>query len=86
VSKRVGGNNDTIHNQRGIMKRKLTLEYWKDADWYVGKLREVPGVFSQGETLKALEDNIKDAYTLMINEFSSPESSHVHRKEIAIQV
>ena len=29
----------------------LTLEYWQDEEWYVGRLVEVPGVFSQGETL-----------------------------------
>ena len=29
-------------------------------------LREVPGVFSQGETLKGLETNICDAYRLML--------------------
>jgi len=47
---------------------KLTLEYWQDADWYVGQLREVPGVISQGATLKELEENIKDAYQLMVKE------------------
>ncbi|HWF61944.1 MAG TPA: type II toxin-antitoxin system HicB family antitoxin [Nitrospira sp.] len=47
---------------------KLTLEYWKDADWYVGQLREMPGVISQGATLKELEENIQDAYQLMIKE------------------
>jgi len=31
-----------------------------------GKLREVPGVFSQGETLKELEENIEDAYKLLM--------------------
>jgi len=29
---------------------KLTLEYWEDDGWLVGRLVEVPGVFSQGET------------------------------------
>jgi predicted RNase H-like HicB family nuclease len=42
--------------------RQFTLEYWKDDDWYVGRLKEVPGVFSQGETLEELEENVKDAY------------------------
>ena len=46
----------------------LTLEYWKDDDWYVGRLREVPGVFSQGETLEELEDNIRDAYKLILED------------------
>ena len=41
-------------------------EYWIDDGWYVGKLREVPGVFSQGETLEELEANVVDGYDLMI--------------------
>jgi predicted RNase H-like HicB family nuclease len=68
------------------MKRKLTLEYWEDDNWYVGKLREVPGVFSQGESLKELEENIKDAYALVMTESSCYVDSPVHRKEIAVQV
>ena len=44
------------------MQRQFTLEYWRDEGWHVGRLREVPGVFSQGETLEALEANIRDAY------------------------
>jgi predicted RNase H-like HicB family nuclease len=45
---------------------KFTLEYWEDEEWFVGRLLEVPGVFSQGETLAELKENIKDAYKLMI--------------------
>lgn len=41
------------------------LEYWLDDGWYVGRLKEVPGVFSQGETLAELEHNIRDAYQLI---------------------
>jgi predicted RNase H-like HicB family nuclease len=50
------------------MLRHFTLEYWIDESWYVGRLREVPGVFSQGESLEELEENIRDAYRLMIDE------------------
>ena len=45
---------------------KFTLEYWEDDGWMVGRLVEVPGVFSQGETLKELKENIEDAYKLMV--------------------
>jgi predicted RNase H-like HicB family nuclease len=45
---------------------KFALEYWEDDGWLVGRLVEVPGVFSQGETLEELKENIKDAYQLMI--------------------
>ena len=50
------------------MIRHFTLEYWKDDDWYVGRLKEVPGVFSQGESLEELERNIQEAYELMLEE------------------
>nr|VFK17298.1 MAG: Uncharacterised protein family (UPF0150) [Candidatus Kentron sp. LPFa] len=61
------------------MKHLFTLEYWQDDGWYVGKLREVPGVFSQGETLAELEENIEDAYGLMIGETSGAEYSLVRQ-------
>jgi hypothetical protein len=47
------------------MKRFFTLEYWQDDGWFVGRLREVPGVFSQGQTLDELKENIADAYRMM---------------------
>jgi len=50
------------------MAKYFTLEYWLDEGWYVGRLKEVPGVFSQGQTLEELKENILDAYNLMIEE------------------
>jgi len=49
----------------------FTLEYWLDDNWYVGRLKEVPGVFSQGATLQELEESILDAYHLVIEEEES---------------
>lgn len=68
------------------MERHFTLEYWMDEGWYVGKLREVPGVFSQGETLQELEENIVDAYNLMIEESTSEVHSGFHVKDIVVDV
>ncbi len=50
------------------MTTSFVLEYWLDDGWYVGRLRGVPGVFSQGETLEELEANIQEAYQLMLEE------------------
>jgi predicted RNase H-like HicB family nuclease len=50
------------------MKRFFTLEYWQDDGWFVGKLKEVPGVFSQGKTIEELKENIIDAYQMMLQE------------------
>ena len=46
----------------------LTLEYWPDDGEHVGRLREVPSVFSQGDTLDQLEENIRDAYELVVTD------------------
>ena len=50
------------------MTQSLILEYWLDDGWYVGRLKGVPGVFSQGESLAELEENIRDAYRMMIED------------------
>jgi len=50
------------------MQRRFTLNYWQDGGWCVGKLKEVPGVFSQGEMLEELEVNIADAYQLVMED------------------
>ena len=50
------------------MQRRFTLNYWQDGGWCIGKLKEVPGVFSQGETLEELEVNIADAYQLVMED------------------
>ncbi|OGU13805.1 MAG: hypothetical protein A2X61_14125 [Ignavibacteria bacterium GWB2_35_12] len=50
------------------MNRQYTLQYWLDDDWYVGRLLEVPGVFSQAPTLEELKENIKEVYQLMMED------------------
>jgi len=47
------------------MRRQFTLEHWKDGKWFVGRLLEVPGIFSQGESLEELRENIQEVYDLM---------------------
>ncbi len=49
---------------------QATLVYWEDDGWLVGKIKEIPGVFSQGETLDELQENIRDAYLLMMEDDS----------------
>lgn len=69
------------------MVRHFTLEYWMDEGWYVGRLKEVPGVFSQGESLSELEENIRDAYQLMREEAGEGLShAGVRTKELEVEV
>ena len=54
------------------MAQHFTLEYWTDDDWFVGKFKEVPGIFSQGETLSRLEVNVQDAYRSVMADENLP--------------
>lgn len=64
----------------------LTLDYWIDDGWYVGKLREVPGVFSQGKTLAELKLNIKDALELVLEEDAPPSVPEYESVELQVEV
>jgi predicted RNase H-like HicB family nuclease len=68
------------------MRRSFSLEYWLDDGWYVGRLKEVPGVFSQGETLEELEDNIRDAYRLMTADDDEGTPEGAQTKEVELEV
>ena len=68
------------------MLKHFTLEYWTDEGWYVGRLKEIPGVFSQGESLQELEDNIREAYHLMIEDETPLPVANVQTKEIGVDV
>jgi predicted RNase H-like HicB family nuclease len=64
--------------------RRFTLEYWQDEGWYVGRLKEVMGVASQGETLADLEENIRDAYQLMTETEPAPTTGPVLTRDIEV--
>jgi predicted RNase H-like HicB family nuclease len=69
------------------VERKFTLEYWIDDEWFVGKLKEIPGVFSQGATLHELEENIEDAYRMIMSEQEEHEPSlEIKSKELSFKV
>ena len=68
------------------MKRFFTLEYWIDDGWYVGRLKEVPGALSQGETLEELKENIADAYRMMMEADESPAHEGAQSLELGVEV
>lgn len=60
---------------------KLTMIYWKGEKFWLGKLKEHPEIMTQGKALKELEENLKDAYLMMVMEDVPPE---YREKTIAI--
>jgi predicted RNase H-like HicB family nuclease len=68
------------------MRGHFTLEFWQDGHFYVGRLLEVPSVFSQGETLEELRENIQDAYDLMVIQERTPAPPAAQRQPLELEV
>jgi len=45
---------------------KFTAVYKKHKNWYLGWVEEIPGVNTQGETLKEAKSNLKEALGLVL--------------------
>ena len=48
------------------MKGEFTAVFVKHGSWYVAYVEEVPGVNTQGRTLKEARENLKEALTLIL--------------------
>jgi len=49
-----------------MIHTKFKMIYWKGEKYWLGKLLEHPEIMSQGKTLDELEENLKDAYLIMV--------------------
>ena len=45
---------------------RMTLIYWKEGGFWLGKLLEHPEIMAQGVSLDELEENIRDAYRMVV--------------------
>lgn len=48
------------------MKQRFTAVYKKSGKWYVGWVEEIPGVNTQGQTLRETKENLREALQLVI--------------------
>lgn len=51
-----------------IIKKQLTLEYWKEDGWFEGRLKEIPEVLGQGQTLDELEDHVREDCAALVSD------------------
>jgi len=63
------------------MDKRLTMVYWKGEKFWLGKILEYPEIMTQGETVEELEENLRDAYKIMVME-DVPENYQI--KEIPV--
>ena len=45
---------------------QCTAVYQKHGDWYLGWVEEVPGVNTQGKTMKEVKENLKEALEMVL--------------------
>jgi len=48
------------------MVKQFTAIYKKSGKWYLGWVEEIPGVNTQGKTLKEAKENLKEALLLIL--------------------
>ena len=60
------------------MTQTFTANYKKSGKWYLGWVEEIPGVNTQGKTLKEAKNNLKEALALVLEV-----NRELIRKEIA---
>ncbi|MCX6010281.1 MAG: type II toxin-antitoxin system HicB family antitoxin [Chloroflexi bacterium] len=48
------------------MQREFTSVIEKRGSWYIGYVEELPGVNTQGKTLRKVRENLKEALCLII--------------------
>lgn len=46
--------------------RQFTAIYKKSGRWYLGWIEEIPGVNTQGKTLKEAKENLREALALVL--------------------
>lgn len=48
------------------MDRQFTAIYKKTGNWYLGWIEKIPGVNTQGKTLKEIKENLREALLLIL--------------------
>lgn len=56
-----------VHGITKAQKATYTAVYVKSGAWYAGYVAEVPGVNTQGKTLKETKDNLLEALWLVLS-------------------
>ena len=67
------------------MSAKMTMVYWKGEKFWLGMLKEHPEIMTQGRTVKELEENLKDAYHMMIMD-DVPEEPEIGSQVTSLEI
>jgi len=72
------------------MERQFTAVFEKRGRWYIGWVEEIPGVNTQGRSLKEARENLREALALILEAnrelASKDQQGRVRREPILIEV
>lgn len=71
------------------MKRQFTAVYRKEGRWYAAYVEEIPGVNTQGRTLKEARENLKDALKEILtanHELSVRNQKKARREPVMVEI
>lgn len=58
-----------------LMHAAFRVDFYRGEDgWWIAKCEDVPGAVTQGETLEEAREMIRDAISLMIEDYSEEEA------------
>jgi len=65
---------------------KLTMVISKGEEFYIGRIKEIPAVLTQGSTLEETKENVLDALKLYLEDMQSEEdnSNNVLEEDLII--
>jgi predicted RNase H-like HicB family nuclease len=58
----------SVEENKFMMNKRFTMLYWKGEKFWAGMFLEFAGRMTQGESLEELEENLREAYSLMVME------------------
>lgn len=64
------------------MTREFTAIYKKNKKWYLGWVEEIPGVNTQGKTLKETKENLREALLLILQAHKKASKKEIRGKVI----
>ena len=64
------------------MKLKLTAIYQKVKEGYIAYVEEIPGVNTQGKTLKETKSNLLEALAMVMESYRGLMEKEIHGKKV----
>ncbi len=62
-------------------KNQFTAIYKKTKDWFVAWIEEIPGVNTQGKTLKEARENLQEALVMILEENRKESRSQLRKND-----